>query len=179
MLDGVYQIKPNGDLVFIQAPAPTDQELQLLLRTIITSLMKRLVRQGVLVQEQDEWCVAEGIAEDPDTCALRPLQQGSIVYRIAFGPRAGRKVLTLREAMPIDTDSDYERKPLCANERGFSLHAAVRCHANELLKIERLCRYITRPALANDRVKINGQGQAELKLKTPWRDGTTHHVMSP
>jgi Putative transposase len=31
----------------------------------------------------------------------------------------------------------------------------------------RLCRYITRPALANDRVKINGQGQVELKLKTP------------
>jgi hypothetical protein len=22
-------------------------------------------------------------------------------------------------------------------------------------------------------------GQVELKLKTPWRDGTTHHVMSP
>jgi hypothetical protein len=81
--------------------------------------------------------------------------------------------------MPIDTDSDYERKPLWANEQGFSLHAAVRCHANERLKLERLCRYITRPALANDRVKINGQGQVELKLKTPWRDGTTHHVMSP
>jgi Putative transposase len=72
-----------------------------------------------------------------------------------------------------------ERKPLCANEQGFSLHAALRCHANERLKLERLCRYITRPALANDRVKINGQGQVELKLKTPWRDWTTHHVMSP
>jgi hypothetical protein len=55
----------------------------------------------------------------------------------------------------------------------------VRCHANERLKLERLCRYITRPALANDRVKINAKGQVELKLKTPWRDGTTHHVMSP
>jgi hypothetical protein len=31
----------------------------------------------------------------------------------------------------------------------------------------RLRRYITRPALANDRVKINGQGQVELKLKAP------------
>jgi Putative transposase len=54
----------------------------------------------------------------------------------------------------------------------------VRCHANERLKLERLCRYITRPALANDRVKINAKGQVELMLKTPWRDGTTHHVMS-
>jgi Putative transposase len=113
--------------------------------------MKRLVRQGVLVQEQDQWR-----ASDTDTSALRPLQKCSIVYLIAFGPRAGRKVPPLREAMPIDTETDYERKPLCANER---------------LKLERLCRYITRPALANDRVKINAKGQIELK--TPWRDGTT------
>jgi Putative transposase len=68
-------------------------------------------------------------------------------------------VLTLREAMSVETDNDYERKPLCANEQGFSPHAAVRCHANERLKLERLCRYITRSALVNDRVKLNAKGQ--------------------
>ena len=26
---------------------------------------------------------------------------------------------------------------------------------------------------------MNSSGQVELKLKTPWRDGTTHQVMSP
>jgi Putative transposase len=35
VLDGVYRTKPNGELVFIQAPAPTEQALQLLLRAII------------------------------------------------------------------------------------------------------------------------------------------------
>ncbi len=39
--------------------------------------------------------------------------------------------------------------------------------------------YIARPALADERVQINDAGQVELKLKTPWRDGTTHLVMSP
>ena len=39
-----------------------------------------------------------------------------------------------------------------------------------------LCRYITRPALANERVQTNAAGQVVLKLKTPWRDGTTHLV---
>jgi hypothetical protein len=29
------------------------------------------------------------------------------------------------------------------------------------------------------RVQLNAAGQVELKLKTPWRDGTTHLVMSP
>jgi hypothetical protein len=60
---------------------------------------------------------------------------------IVLGPRAGRKVLTLREAIPVETGSDYERHPLCAKEQGFSLHAAVRCYANERLKLERRCRY--------------------------------------
>ena len=44
---------------------------------------------------------------------------------------------------------------------------------------EQLCRYITRPALANERVQCNSAGQVVLKLKTPWHDGTTHIVMSP
>ena len=35
-------------------------------------------------------------------------------------------------------------------------------------------RYITRPALANERVQTNAAGQVVLKLKTPWPDGTTH-----
>ena len=39
--------------------------------------------------------------------------------------------------------------------------------------LERLCRYITRPALSDERVQLNAAGQVELKLKTPWRDGTT------
>jgi hypothetical protein len=91
--------------------------------------MKRVVRQNVLVQEQDQWCAAETVADETDTSALSPLQQGSIVCRIAFGPRAGRKVLTLREALPLDAETCYESKPLCANKQGFSVHAAVRCHA--------------------------------------------------
>jgi len=36
------------------------------------------------------------------------------------------------------------------------------------------------PLLANERVQTNAAGQVVvLKLKTPWRDGTTHLVMSP
>ena len=33
--------------------------------------------------------------------------------------------------------------------------------------LEQLCRYITRPALANERVQCNSAGQVVLKLKTP------------
>lgn len=32
------------------------------------------------------------------------------------------------------------------------------------------CRYITQPALSDERVQLNAAGQVQLKLKTPWRD---------
>ena len=42
-----------------------------------------------------------------------------------------------------------------------------------------MCRYITRPAIANERLQRNRAGQVVLQLKSPYRDGTTHIVMSP
>jgi hypothetical protein len=45
--------------------------------------------------------------------------------------------------------------------------------------LEQLCRYITRPAIANERLSLNEAGQVVLKLKAPYRDGTTQIVMEP
>jgi len=42
-----------------------------------------------------------------------------------------------------------------------------------------LCRYITRPAIANKRLIRNRAGQVVLQLKSPYKDGTTHIVMEP
>ena len=66
--------------------------------------------------------------------------------------------------------------PLCANAHGFSLHAAVRCGADQRKALEHLCRTITRPAIANERLKRNRAGQVVLQLKSAYHDGTTHIV---
>ena len=66
--------------------------------------------------------------------------------------------------MPRDTDF---KQSLCADIDGFSLHAAVRCGAGDRQALAQLWRYITRPALANERVKTNAAGHVVLKLKTP------------
>ena len=68
---------------------------------------------------------------------------------------------------------------LRVNAHGFSLHAAVRWGADQRKELEQLCRYITRPAIANERLKLNRAGQVVLQLKSPYKDGTTHIVMSP
>ena len=71
------------------------------------------------------------------------------------------------------------RAALCADAHGFSLHAGVRCGVHQRQELERLCRYITRPAIANERLKEDAAGNVVLQLKSPWRDGTTHLRMTP
>ena len=70
-------------------------------------------------------------------------------------------------------------RELRVNAHGFSLHAALRWRADQRLELEQLCRYITRPAIANERLKRNRAGQVVLQLKSPYKDGTTHIVMEP
>ena len=176
VLDGVYRCDTEGEPVFVEVPAPTDEALQTVLHRIITRVMKLLTRKGVLVEEQGQTYIADDDSDSDAARVLRPLQAAACTYRIAFGPRAGQKVMTLQGAMPRDADF---KQTLCADIDGFSLHAAVRCDADDRQALEQLCRYITRPALANERVQTNAAGQVVLKLKTAWRDGTTHLVMSP
>ena len=109
---------------------------------------------------------AEPDADGEEARALRPLQAAAVTYRIAFGPRAGQKMLTLRGAMPRESTV---RQPLCVDIDGFSLHAAVRVAAIDRKRLEQLCRYVTRPALADERVQLNAAGQVELKLKTQFQ----------
>ena len=68
--------------------------------------------------------------------------------------------------------------PLCAQVSGFSLHAAVYCAPWEREKLEKLCRYITRPAVAEDRLKLQPNGDIVLRLKTKYSDGTSHLLFS-
>jgi len=39
------------------------------------------------------------------------------------------------------------------------LHAGVRCAMNQRKELERLCRYITRPVIANERLTRSAAGQ--------------------
>jgi len=73
----------------------------------------------------------------------------------------------------------FRRCQLRVNAHGFSLHAAVRWRADQRKELEHLCRYITRPAIANERLKRNRAGQVVLQLKSPYKDGTTHIIMEP
>lgn len=51
VLDGMYRCGADGAPAFVEAGAPTDDELLALLQTLIGRLMKMLTRRDVLVED--------------------------------------------------------------------------------------------------------------------------------
>jgi len=135
-----------------------------------------LEHQGLLERDTAQpYLTSEALGGDDDT-PMHQLLGSSITYRIAVGPQKGNNVFTLQ------TLPDYGDEPLTTrvgNVAGFSLHAGVATRAHERDKLERLCRYITRPAVATKRLSMTRHGQVRYQLKTPWRNGTTHVVFEP
>ena len=87
----------------------------------------------------------------------------------------GQKVFTL-QTLPASNAGEYGQ---VANTSGFSLHAGVFADADEPEKLERLCRYISRPAISEQRLNMTDHGKVRYELKTPYRDGTTHVFFHP
>ena len=48
---------------------------------------------------------------------------------------------------------------------GFSLHAGVAARANQRQKLERLCRYISRPAIADQRLSLTPNGNVRAQVR--------------
>ena len=101
----------------------------------------------------------------------------SITYRIAVGPQAGRKVFTLQTLPVCDPEDPFGNT--VGQVAGFSLHAGVAAKTYERKKLERLCRYIARPAVSEKRLSLTPNGNVRYPLKTPYRDGTTHVIFEP
>jgi hypothetical protein len=59
------------------------------------------------------------------------------------------------------------------------VHAGVAASAHERDKVERLCRYVSRPPVAEPRLSLTSNGDIRYRLKTPYRDGTTHVIFQP
>ena len=115
----------------------------------------------------------DALDDDPSSQLLG----SSITYRIAIGPQQGRKVFTLQTLPNFESDNPFSGS--VGEAGGFSLHAGVATKANERCKLERLCRYITRPAVSTKRLSITRNGRVRYELKTPWRNGTTHVIFEP
>jgi hypothetical protein len=174
VLDGVYTLRGGGAARFHALPPPTDEEIAALVQTLARRIARLLERRG-LAKDADPQD-ADPLARDEPL--LASLYGASVASRIATGPRAGRRVE--RQGDRIDADALPRLSgPRCASASGVSLHANVAIPARDRKRLERLCRYVARPALASQRLSRLPDGKLLYELKHPWRDGTTGFVFTP
>ena len=169
-VDGAYRFSGRG-AVFHRARRPTDAELALLLDTLCQRIVRVLERRGLLIADPVDPCL-----DLEPGAGLDQIQAASIAYRVAIGPHAGRKALVLYSLPPLE---DTWNRPLVAQVAGFSLHAATVCEAWQRSRLERLCRYITRPPIATKRLSVDDRGRVVYQYKHPFRDGSTHVLLEP
>ncbi len=95
------------------------------------------------------------------------------------GARCSPKAPTVGtlQTLPVSEPDDYVDS--AGKAPAFSLHASVSARADERKKLERLCRYISRSAVAEKRLSLTSNGNIRFQLKTPYRDGTTHVIFEP
>ena len=170
--DGAYTFehdKPH----FHRAPAPSPTELHELLNTLIARITRTLVRGGVLIEEPEHPYLDLEL-----NSPLEQLSAAAVRYPFAVGPLAGRKTMTLRNPGAM-VDEATSSKPFTAARDGFSINAAVGCEARERGKLERVCRYMARPPIAEERLSVDGDGLVVYELKHPFSDGTTHVLFEP
>ena len=167
-LDGVYDRDETQALRFRPLPPPDDDEVA----RVCGRIARRLARLGGSGSDEEVDPLYE---EQP---LLADVYGASVRGRIATGRRAGGRVFRLGDRIDAEDPGQVD-SPRCASRQGVSLHANVAVPARDRRRLERLCRYAARSALASERLSRLADGRLLYRLKNRWRDGSTHVLFEP
>jgi hypothetical protein len=172
-LDGVYVRQDEaGPLVFHPRPTPTGAEVADVARRTAKRILVAHGRSLDPVHDDQEHplCLEQpGLA----ACYAAAAQGVSVT-----GDRAGQPTLRLVLSPHEPRDHHAEDEPV-AEVGGVNMHAKQRVDGHDRRQVERLCKYITRPPVAQDRLSLRADGRLELRLKSVWKDGTRALVFEP
>jgi hypothetical protein len=151
-------------------PKPTDDDVADILSKIRNRVVRLLVKRGYL--ESDETSVGESIHDfESDEPLLASVTAASTQGLIAVGDRAGLRVRRVGSFGETGEKPEFTGA-LCASIGGFSLHANTFIKQGKPHKLEKLCRYVSRPPVSEQRLYRADNGDVGYMLKTPWHDGT-------
>jgi hypothetical protein len=140
--DGVYAEDSDGFIYFHRVGPPADAEVARLAGRISRRIEKLMTKRGHAPD-----------AEQNIQPFLAELYGASVSGRVLSGPRAGQQVVRMG-----DLENDHGGKeissPRCANVNGVGLHANTAIPAHDRVRLERMCRYMLRPPIALERLKM-------------------------
>jgi hypothetical protein len=174
--EGVFAEQSDGSQRFVPLrEPPSDVEVARLLAAVRGRIIRLLRRHDMDLEGGFDDGRSDPLGlESP---LLAQVQGASVLGRVATGPRAGQRVLRVGSdpTAPLVTTGG----PRHAHIAGFDLHANAAVRAGEHERLERLCRYILRPPVAQDALELTPDGKVLLRLCRPWRDGTRAICFEP
>jgi hypothetical protein len=180
-LDGVYSADRDGKgRMFHPAPGPSQEDIEQLVERASKRILRFLERRGVITLVTAPGDGEVSVVTDESMGEKDPLLAKLLAAAAAGMEPAG----PASKRQPIRIVLDRDERPvtkgaLCGQTHGFNLQAATRVAANDKDGRERLCRYILRPPLANDRLSILDDGNVRLDFKRPWSNGTSSVDLAP
>ena len=136
-----------------------------------------LTKSGRSLEREGDEPVPELCSDEPGlaSCYAAAAQGISV-----SGERAGKPQLRLVFGTPAAPErAEQDPDEPVAEHRGVNVHARQSVDGRDRRQLERLCRYVTRPPIAQDRLEWLPAGSLELRLKHPWKDGTRAVVLEP
>ena len=167
---GTYAERADATLQFLAAPVPTLADVETVAAAVATKVRALLDDRGLF----DHYGHGELADDEP---ALRACVTAAANHQQLLGPQPGRP--TERETTVFVSDQAPKEPPLAAQVDGFNLHAGVHIRANDPGGLERLCRYVARPPLAQKRMRLLEGDRVAIDLRHPWRDGTSAIILDP
>jgi putative transposase len=168
-LDGVYR-ELGEEPVFRELPRLSTREVGDVLGRAVQRMTRHVRRRGLRDEMHDD-------EEPKDAGGLAALAASAASGRT---PPAGPEWRRKRGPLPplVAQELAFD-KPLCASLDGFTLYAATRAGALDAFGRETLCKYVLRPAVAQERVTQGPNGLVRITLKKPFSDGTVAVDMDP
>ena len=169
------EVPEGGDgkgFMFHPAPAPTQADIEAIVERASKRILRLLQRRGVITLVTAPGDGEVTVVTDETIGDKDPLLARLLAAATAGAPPAGPANKRKPIRIVLDPDAHALAKGnLCGQHAGFNLHGATRVAANDKQGRVALCKYILRPPLANDRLKILDDGVVRLEFKKPWSDG--------
>jgi hypothetical protein len=166
--------------VFHPAPAVTQEDVEAIVERASKRILRFLQRRAVITLVTAPGDGEITVVTDETVGEEDPLLARLLAAATAGAPPAGPANKRKPIRIVLDPDAHPVAKGnLCGQHAGFNLHGATKVAANDEHGRLALCKYILRPPLANDRLKILDDSVVRLEFKKPWSDGTSSVEMPP
>ena len=171
--DGTWHQGDKG-VLFTPAPALHTEQVQ----AVLADAHKRIARQ----LKKFGWDDEEGWRESKvDTLrrtdpALADLLSSAVRGHQLTGEQAGQLPGKQGKLRTVEPQAHGRN---CAQWAGYSLHANTRVGELARAELEKLCRYVCRPAISASRISQLPDGMVRIELKQAWRNGATAVLIPP